>query len=130
MTSGQTRWWWIRHAPVPDGGKIYGQSDLACDCSETALFTGLAETLPLDAVWVTSNLRRTHETASAIIRAGLSGPQPIPGPDAIELHEAARQPSRLDVVPGLGHALEPPSIAAIRQGVAWALDHHEIRRSA
>jgi pimeloyl-ACP methyl ester carboxylesterase len=54
----------------------------------------------------------------------------IPVRDAIELHEASRQPSRLDVVPGLGHAFEPPSIAAIRQGVAWALDHRDMRRSA
>ena len=27
-----TRWWWVRHAPVPDGGFIYGQRDLDCDC--------------------------------------------------------------------------------------------------
>jgi alpha-ribazole phosphatase len=91
MSPTATRLWWVRHAPVAHNGRIYGQSDLACDCSETALFTGLAETLPHDAVWVTSNLRRTHETASAIIRAGLSGPQPIPGPDTIQLADLAEQ---------------------------------------
>jgi alpha-beta hydrolase superfamily lysophospholipase len=46
----------------------------------------------------------------------------IPVRDAIELHDAARGPARLDVVPGLGHAFEPPSIGAVRRGVAWALD--------
>lgn len=91
MSQITTCLWWVRHAPVEHGGRIYGQTDLSCDCSDTALFTGLAETLPRRAVWVTSNLRRTHETAAAIIRAGLPGPQPIPGPDAIEMADLAEQ---------------------------------------
>jgi alpha-ribazole phosphatase len=91
MSQVATRLWWVRHAPVEHGGRIYGQSDLPCDCSETALFTGLAEKLPHNAIWVTSNLRRTHETAAAMIRAGLPGPQPIPGPDAIEIADFAEQ---------------------------------------
>ncbi len=91
MSQIATRLWWVRHAPVAHDGRIYGQSDLPCDCSESALFTGLAEKLPGDAVWVTSNLRRTHETAAAIIRAGLPGPQPIPGPGAIEIADFAEQ---------------------------------------
>jgi alpha-ribazole phosphatase len=91
MSQFATRLWWVRHAPVRHGGRVYGQSDLPCDCSETAIFTGLAEKLPRDAVWVTSNLRRTHDTAAAIIRAGLPGPQPIPGPGAIEMADLAEQ---------------------------------------
>jgi alpha-ribazole phosphatase len=90
MTQITTSLWWVRHAPVAHGGRIYGQIDLSCDCSETALFTGLAEKLPRSAIWVTSNLRRTHETAAAIIRAGLPGPR-IPGPDAIAMAELAEQ---------------------------------------
>jgi len=86
-----TCFWWVRHAPVAHGGRIYGQTDLSCDCSETPLFTGLAEQLPSNAVWVTSNLRRTHETAAAIIRAGLPGPHPIPGPEAIAMADLAEQ---------------------------------------
>src|SRR5262249_60280191 len=35
--------------------------------------------------------RRTHETARAIIRAGLDGPDPIPGPDATEIADLAEQ---------------------------------------
>jgi alpha-ribazole phosphatase len=89
--TGTTRMWWVRHAPVAHGGRVYGQTDLSCDCSDTAVFTGLAEMLPRRAVWVTSNLRRTHETASAIIRAGLTGPQRIPGPGALEIADLAEQ---------------------------------------
>ena len=91
MSQTTTRLWWVRHAPVAHDGRIYGQSDLPCDCSETALFTGLAEKLPRDALWVTSNLRRTHETAAAMIRAGLPGPHSIPGPGVIEIADFAEQ---------------------------------------
>jgi broad specificity phosphatase PhoE len=66
-----TRWWWIRHAPVPDGGRIYGQGDPSCDCSDAEVFGELAATLPAGAVWVTSNLVRTVETARAIHAADL-----------------------------------------------------------
>jgi alpha-ribazole phosphatase len=86
-----TRFWWIRHAPVAHEGRIYGQQDMQCDCSDTARFTGLAEQLPRQAVWVTSTLRRTHETAAAIVRAGLPGPDPIPGPEVKMLADLAEQ---------------------------------------
>lgn len=85
----QTRWWWVRHAPVPDGGRIYGQSDLDCDCTDAAVFTTLAAELPRNAVWVTSNLKRTHQTAAAILRAadGAHGPvAPAIIPDLAEQH--------------------------------------------
>jgi alpha-ribazole phosphatase len=86
-----TRLWWVRHAPVAHGGRIYGQMDLPCDCTDAALFTGLAEQLSRRAVWVTSNLRRTHETATAIVRAGLPGPEPILGPGAIAIADLSEQ---------------------------------------
>lgn len=86
-----TRFWWVRHAPVAHGGRIYGQTDLSCDCSDAAVFAGLARQLPQEAAWVTSTLRRTHETAAAIVRAGLGGPDPIPGPGAIALADFAEQ---------------------------------------
>jgi alpha-ribazole phosphatase len=79
-----TRWWWVRHAPVTvNNGCVYGQTDLPCDCSNEAVFKGLAARLPKDAVWVTSTLQRTHQTAAAIVRAGLPGPDKIPGPDVV-----------------------------------------------
>ncbi|RTL71749.1 MAG: histidine phosphatase family protein [Hyphomicrobiales bacterium] len=64
-----TKWWWIRHAPVPDGGRIYGQADLDCDTSDAQIFKVLAHELPADAVWITSNLARTKQTAAAIMAA-------------------------------------------------------------
>src|SRR5262245_36593076 len=84
-----TRWWWIRHAPVPDDGLIYGQRDLACDCSDAEAFAGLAGELPARAVWVTSNLRRTTETAAAIIAADpgkFAGVDPRAVPELAEQH--------------------------------------------
>jgi broad specificity phosphatase PhoE len=90
VQAGQTRWWWIRHAPVPDGGRIYGQSDLDCDCTDTAIFTTLARELPQDAVWVTSNLARTRQTAEAILAAAAdgrhAGVEPLAIPALAEQH--------------------------------------------
>jgi broad specificity phosphatase PhoE len=66
-----TRWWWVRHAPVTShGGRIYGQHDVDADCGEAALFAALAPLLPADALWLASHLRRTHQTAAAIVTAG------------------------------------------------------------
>ena len=62
-----TRWWWIRHAPVPDAGRIYGQRDVDCDCSDAEVFAALARVLPHDAIWLTSQLVRTRQTAAAIL---------------------------------------------------------------
>jgi broad specificity phosphatase PhoE len=87
-----TRWWWVRHAPVTvNNGCCYGQSDLPCEVGNRAAFEGLAAKLPRDAVWVTSHLKRTHLTAEGIVRAGLPGPDPIPGPDVIVERELAEQ---------------------------------------
>jgi broad specificity phosphatase PhoE len=86
-----TRFWWVRHAPVDHDGRIYGQEDKTCDCTDAAVFAGLARRLPRKAVWVTSNLRRTHETARAIVAAGLPGPAAIPGPDAQAIPDLAEQ---------------------------------------
>jgi len=86
-----TRFWWVRHAPVAHEGRIYGQKDMPCDCSDAAVFTGLARQLPKNAIWITSNLRRTHETAQAIVRAGLPGPAEIPGPDVEDVPDLAEQ---------------------------------------
>ncbi|MCX7353885.1 MAG: histidine phosphatase family protein [Alphaproteobacteria bacterium] len=81
-----TRWWWIRHAPVPDGGCIYGQRDLSADCTDSAAFAYRAASLPAGAVWVASHLRRTHETAAAICAAGYGEAQPAVERDLAEQH--------------------------------------------
>jgi alpha-ribazole phosphatase len=81
----ETRWWWVRHAPVPDGGHIYGQGDLDCDCSKEPVFRAVAAALPKNALWVTSSLKRTHQTAAAIIAAsaGRHAPAAMPSYPAL-----------------------------------------------
>jgi broad specificity phosphatase PhoE len=86
-----TRWWWIRHAPVTvHGGRIYGQEDYPADCADGASFAALAALLPPEPLWVTSHLRRTHETAAAILAARRYGPADTPRwqtePDLAEQH--------------------------------------------
>ena len=72
-TARVTRWWWVRHAPVTtDNGCIYGHIDLPCDVSDADCFAVLARRLPRGAVWVTSHLQRTKQTAAAIAAAGLA----------------------------------------------------------
>ena len=71
-TTTVTRWWWIRHAPVTVyDGKVYGQTDVPGNTSDSAAFAALAGSLPAGAQWVVSNLRRTHDTAAAVAGAGL-----------------------------------------------------------
>jgi len=78
MSIRETRWWWIRHAPViQTENRIYGQTDLPCDCSDDVLFAALAGALPRDAVLITSDLQRAVNTAAAIAAAGLSMPDGI-----------------------------------------------------
>jgi broad specificity phosphatase PhoE len=83
-----TRWWWVRHAPVrEDGGNIYGQEDIGCDCSDGVVFDAVGKILPRNAVWFASNLKRTHQTADALWAAGV--PQPeimLHEPDLAEQH--------------------------------------------
>ncbi len=80
-----TRWWWIRHAPVPNSaGQCYGQEDRDSDTSDSASFAGLSGLLPGGAVLVTSDLRRTTQTAAAIAAAGLALPEAIVEPSLRE----------------------------------------------
>jgi len=81
-----TRWWWVRHAPVPGhGARLYGAMDVDCDTSDTEAFRILAARLPEDAVWVTSPLKRTAQTMDAIAAAmGKVLPQPVVETDLAE----------------------------------------------
>ncbi len=73
-----TRWWWVRHAPVPNPEqRCYGQRDMTCDTSNLAMFRALAARLPADAIWVTSTLSRTKATAAAI-HAAVEPVRPAP----------------------------------------------------
>ncbi len=97
MTTIETRWWWIRHAPVQGPNHhIYGQRDLDADTSNTAIFEALARYLPSDAVLVSSDLARTQQTAAAIAAAGLALPEPILDPALREIHFGDWQGVRRD----------------------------------
>ena len=62
-----TSWWWIRHAPVTSHeGRLYGNTDVPANTGDVDAFEGLAAQLPKGALWVTSHLQRTHQTAGAI----------------------------------------------------------------
>ncbi len=84
----ETRWWWIRHAPVTaNQGRLYGQCDHPCDVDDPSTFEALAGLMPKDAVWVTSTLLRTIQTADAIRqRMASETPRPIAYPELMEQH--------------------------------------------
>ena len=69
----ETRWWWIRHAPVTShAGLIYGQQDAPADFTETSTtVTALAGALPETPVLIASDLRRAADTAAAIAAVGI-----------------------------------------------------------
>lgn len=76
--TGTTTWWWVRHAPVIGAtGAIYGQTDVDCDTSDAAAFRVLSASLPREAVWLTTPLRRTQQTFTAITAAA-ADPPPTP----------------------------------------------------
>lgn len=81
-----TRFWWIRHAHVPQvGSHMYGSLDVDCDTTDEALFAGVAARLPVDAAWMTSNLKRTRQTADALIAAGANARSITEDADIAEL---------------------------------------------
>jgi alpha-ribazole phosphatase len=80
-----TRWWWVRHAPVPGAeGRINGRLDVDCDPSDAAAARALAALLPGDAVVIVSPLVRTRQTLAAISAAGSVRPEPLVEPDFVE----------------------------------------------
>jgi alpha-ribazole phosphatase len=73
MTQSITRWWWLRHAPVPDPeNRIVGRLDPPCDLSDIDRLSALARQLPRQSVVVESGLLRCTQTLGAIESAGLT----------------------------------------------------------
>ena len=65
MTS--TRWWWVRHAPSAGlPGIIHGQDDVDADLKDDMAVNSRIATLPENAIWLTSGLPRTLQTAAAL----------------------------------------------------------------
>src|SRR6266851_2082594 len=66
ITGLVTRWWWVRHAPVPNPeARCYGQSDKDCDVSNQALFEHKAKQLPkagaeMDKLNIDADLAEQH----------------------------------------------------------------------
>mgnify|MGYP001186750111 CR=1 FL=1 len=73
QTSQETRWWWIRHAPVTSyTGRIYGQLDVAANFDSTDVaIKALSSALPDAPVLIASDLHRASETAARIGEAGV-----------------------------------------------------------
>jgi len=80
-----TSWWWVRHAPVTSyQGRLYGNSDVPANTDDVVAFEGLAGQLPAGALWITSHLQRTHQTADAIAKAGYPVGEPLVEEDLAE----------------------------------------------
>ena len=81
-----TRWWWVRHAPVKGrDGTIYGQTDLPIDPPLAAAIRPLSNALPKDAVWITSDLQRTQQTAALFAEHHPNSANAIREPDFGEM---------------------------------------------
>ena len=132
-----TRWWWIRHAPVTHlFDEVYGDSDPSADVSDKALFSRIAPLLPSDAVWVVTNLQRTRQTADAIADAGFNVPQALVEPEFREqgfgdwqgIKHVVRNAERRDDFIGIWNCAPediPPggeSYVALTQRVTQAID--------
>lgn len=86
-SAANCRWWWLRHAPVPDPeGRISGRLDLPCDTSDADWFSILAGRLPRNAALVESGLIRCGQTIGALEAAGLPLPPAHVEPDLAEQH--------------------------------------------
>ena len=62
-----SRLWWVRHGPTHARGMV-GWSDLAADLSDAVALARLHARLPAGAVVVSSDLRRSRDTAAALGR--------------------------------------------------------------
>ncbi len=80
-----TRWWWLRHAPIPERrGRVFGQMDVDADVSNVSTLNGLVSCLPRDALWITSPLKRARQTAAALANAMGHDAEPLVEPDFAE----------------------------------------------
>lgn len=87
ITGSITRWWWVRHAPVPNPERrCYGQTDKDCDVSNEALFKHQAALLPKGAVWYSSNLLRARKTAECLGTFGAEFGEVLVDPAFAEQH--------------------------------------------
>lgn len=106
-----TGFWLVRHALVAENARavLYGTMDVElCPATLEAQapdYLALARSLPRDAVWIVTPLRRTALTAATLIAAGHPGVVPQVEPALIEQHLGAWQGLAHDALPV--HLAEP-----------------------
>jgi alpha-ribazole phosphatase len=119
-----TRWWWVRHAPVPGPADlIKGRLDLPSDTSDAATFATQAARLPKNAVAVTSSRLRARQTAAALAAAGWEAPPPRVEADFDEQdfgRWAGRTWTELGQEPGLDAFWADPARTAPPGGESFA----------
>ncbi|GEO38620.1 phosphoglycerate mutase [Skermanella aerolata] len=112
-----TRWWLVRHAPAinPDG-LIYGQGEIAVDCSDRTALDALASLLPADPVRMVTPLARTGTTAEALWGGPWSDRDCVVEPALLEQSFGDWQGLSHDALSALGDA----QVAAFWQAPATA----------
>lgn len=135
MSVAVTRWWWLRHAPVPDPEhRICGRLDPPCDLSDSERFIALARHLPKQAVIVESGLLRCGQTLGAIEAAGLAMAPALIEPDLQEQDFGHWQGRRWDELDRLEEPLvtafwQDPAGTAPPAGESFAMMIQRVRRS-
>lgn len=113
-----SRFFWVRHGPTHARAMV-GWTDLPADLSDTAQLARLSAHLPQDALIISSDLIRAHDTATAIQGGRVRLPD---DPNLREIHfgawemvdfSAAPQPDRLRAF------WETPGDLAAPEGESW-----------
>ena len=89
-----SRFFWVRHGPT-HAKSMVGWSDLPADLTDTARLERLSESLPRDAVVISSDLIRASATADAIAASRLRLPH---DPDLREIHFGDWELARFDEI--------------------------------
>lgn len=132
-----TRWWLVRHAPVPDPkGRIIGRLDPDAHTGDVEDLEALARVLPPRAVLLTTPLRRTGQTARALAAAGLRTPRAIEEADLQEQHFGAWEGATWGGLasadppdPALARFWDDPAEQAPPDGESFAAVVRRVRRA-
>ncbi len=90
-----SRFFWVRHGPTHASAMV-GWTDLPADLSDTAQLARVSAHLPQDALVVSSDLVRAHDTATAIQGGRLRLPD---DPNLREIHFGAWEMANFDSAP-------------------------------
>ncbi len=113
-----SRFFWVRHGPTHANAMV-GWTDLPADLSDTAQLARLSAHLPQDALVVSSDLVRAHDTATAIQGGRLRLPD---NASLREIHFGAWEMANFDSAPQqmrLRAFWETPGDLAAPGGESW-----------